>query len=130
MVWRGRVIKWLESKIDETEESLGYSLDTKRYDGAFWYSVKNDVYKECLKEFERLKEKERDNGVSFDELEVGKKYISVFDCGKESGPFEVVTKGFDNGYGYVLHTTKTDSVLSILSENESCSTIEYFKEVE
>ena len=44
---------WFESKIDETDESLGYSLDIKRYGSAFWYSVKNDVYKECLLELEK-----------------------------------------------------------------------------
>lgn len=121
---------WLESKIDETDESLGYSLDEKRYGGAFWYSTKRDVYKECLKEFERLQDKSDNNNVSFNGLKVGKKYIRVSEDGTSSNAFIVLRKGHDNIGDYITYYIIATNSISCRTYEEDFTAVKYFKEVQ
>lgn len=119
--------QWLESKIDETDESLRYSLDIKRYGGAFWYSVKNDVYKECLAELE--KENKQAKVVSFNDLEVGKRYVGVYITGGKSMVFAVTAKGCDDEGQYIWYGDTMEDTISFKGYACEYETVEYFEEV-
>lgn len=116
--------QWLESKIDETDEFLGYSLDIKRYGDAFLYSVKNDVYKECLAELE--KEDKQDKVVSFDNIEVGEKYNFTSKDNDFSEVTTIIAKGYDNKGKYVWYSFENSPNVSFkVYEDEY-----YFEEVQ
>lgn len=119
--------EWLESKIDETDESLGYSLDTKRYGGAFLYSVKNDVYKECLAELEK---QDKDKVVSFNDIEVGKKYNFTLKDDDFSEVITIIAKGCDNKGRYVWYSFESSPNVSFKGYKSEYETVECFEEVE
>ena len=117
---------WLKDKIEEYSDLLDLSVDTKRYGSAFLYSAKVDVYKECLAELER--KDEQDKAVSLNDLEVGKRYRSVFKDGTLSVVFTVLDKGYDSKGRYILYTI-TSPINTLKGYESEYIAVKYFREV-
>lgn len=119
---------WLEERIKWQTDSLTNSANIKRYGGAFLSSIKVDVYKECLEEFEKL-EKESEQGVSFDGLEIGKRYGIVTKDGSKRGAFTVVAKGCDDEGQYIWYCVAEEPIVSFKSYEDEYKSVEYFVEI-
>lgn len=120
---------WLEERIKWQTDSLTNSANIKRYGGAFLSSIKVDVYKECLAEFEKLT-KEPEQGVSFSELEVGKKYVGIHFTGGKTNAFVVIAKGRDSEGQYIWYGDTMNDTVSLKSYTYEYETVEHFVEVE
>ena len=121
--------KWLEKQIEDTNESLEKNVNLKCYDAANYYNTKLIVYKDCL---DTLKQLERHQGqaVSFNDLEVGKRYVSVYITGGKSMVFAVTAKGCDDEGQYIWYGDTMEDTISFKGYACEYETVEYFEEVE
>lgn len=119
--------EWLEKQITEMKESAEYSAKAKFYGAADAYVTRANVYKECLTMFNKATE---NKGIKFSDLEVCKKYVSVFEDGVFSSAFIVVNKGCDDRGDYILFYNVTNDSTSRRTYEHEFSAVKYFKEVE
>ena len=77
----------------------------------------------------RSQKKESEQGVSFSELEVGKRYGIVSKKNGKKGSFTVIARGYDNKGRYIWYTTVTSETLSFKSYENEYKTVEYFVEL-
>ena len=119
--------EWLEKQIAETKESAEYSAKAKFYGAADAYITRANVYKECLTMFNKAAE---DKGIKFSDLEVCKKYVSVFTDGEVSSAFIVVCKGCDDRGDYILFYNVDTNSTSYKTYEQDFNAVKYFKEVE
>lgn len=117
---------WLEKQIDKMNESAEYSAKAKFYGTADAYVTRANVYKECLTMFNKATE---NKGIKFSDLEVCKKYASVFKDGEVSSAFIVLNKGCDDRGDYILFYNVGTNSTSRKTYEHDFNLVKYFKEV-
>lgn len=120
--------KWLESQIKNANETAEKYVKEKEFGTAYMYLAKVTAFEKCLAEFEKSK-KESEQGVSFSELEVGKRYGIVSKKNGKKGSFTVIARGYDNKGRYIWYTTVTSETLAFKSYENEYKTVEYFVEI-
>lgn len=118
---------WLEKQIDKMNELVTNSITAKFYGAADTYATRASVYKECLCMFNKATE---DKGISFSDLEVCKKYVSVFEVGEPSSVFIVLNKGCDDRGNYIVYYIVGNDSVSRRTYEDEFSAAKYFKEVQ
>lgn len=124
-----KYMEWLKGQIKNANESAEKYAKEKEFGTAYMYLAKVTAFEECLAEFERSK-KEPEQGVSFDGLEVGKKYVGVHFTGGKINAFVVIAKGRDSEGQYIWYGDTMNDTVALKSYVNEYETIEYFKEVE
>lgn len=117
---------WLEKQIVEMKEFTENSVKSKCYGAADTYVTRANVYKQCLVMFNKATE---NKGIKFNDLEVCKKYVSVFEDGEVSSAFIVVCKGCDDRGDYILFYNVDTNSTSYKTYERDFNLVKYFKEV-
>lgn len=118
--------EWLKEKITEINNLIESSIKSECYDVVYTLVTKVEIYRECLAELE--KEDEQDKVVSFDNLEVGKRYN--FEDDDFSKVVTIIAKGCDDEGGYVWYSFEDSPNVSFKGYGNECDWAKYFKEVE
>lgn len=119
--------EWLESKIDEMNNLIERSIKAECYDVVYTLVTKVEIYRECLVELEKQDE---GKAVSFNDLEVGKRYVGIHFTGGKTNAFVVIAKGRDSEGQYIWYGDTMNDTVSLKSYAHEYETVEYFKEVE
>lgn len=118
---------WLEKQIDKMSELVTNSVTAKFYGAADTYATRASVYKECLTMFNKATE---DKGIKFSDLEVCKKYVSVFEDGTLGSAFIVLRKGCDDIGDYIVYYSVENDSVSYNVYERDFRELRYYKEVE
>lgn len=105
---------WLESVIAEERIAVQGGADDSKLKAC----------EECLKKVVQLE----DSGVDFYNLEIGKRYVSVFEDGTLSDAFVVLDKGCDCKGRYILYTI-TSPINTLKGYESEYIAVKYFREV-
>lgn len=122
--------EWLEKQVEDANKLLEKNVNLKRYGAADYYDIKLIVYKDCLDTFKQVEEYQKEQGISFNDLEVGKRYGVVTKNGDRIGTITVVSKGRDDYGEYIWYSDKADSNVSFKSYSHEFKTARYFVEEE
>lgn len=120
--------EWLESQIKNANETAEKYAKEKEFGTAYMYLAKVTAFEECLAEFEKLRE-EPEQGVSFSELEVGKKYNFTLKDDDFSEVITIIAKGCDNKGRYVWYSFESSPNVSFRGYESEYAAVKYFKEV-
>lgn len=122
--------EWLERKISEMNELAESNAKARLYSAANTYVTQMNVYKECLFTLEHFnKQGKQDKKLNFNDLEVGKKYISVFENSVLSDIFVIFSKGCDDKGNYIWRYSVSNVDIACKSYEQEYSEVKYFKEV-
>ena len=122
-----KYVEWLEGQIKNANKLAERYAKEKEYSTAYMYLAKVTAFEECLSELEKLEE-EPEQGVSFDDLEIGYRYGVVSKNGDRNGAIIVVGKGRDDYGEYIWYSDKADSNISFKSYSHEFKTARYFVE--
>lgn len=115
--------EWLEKRIAYMHELIETGVRNKYYTVADDGIIKIDIYRECLAEFEKKKDK-----LDIHELKIDNKYVFVTEYCK-SDPFIVIGIRRNNNHIYVIDVKyENDDNIYTYIETDKC--IKWYEEVE
>ena len=120
--------EWLKGQIKNANESAEKYAKEKEFSTAYMYLAKVTAFEECLAELE--KENKQAKAVSFNDLEVGKRYVGVYITGGKSMVFAVTAKDCDDEGQYIWYGDTMEDTISFKGYACEYETIEYFEEVQ
>lgn len=122
--------EWLVKQIKDINEVLEKNVNLKCYGAADYYNTKLLVYKDCLDTLKQVEEHQKEQGVSFNELRVGKKYVGIHFTGGKTNAFVVISKGRDSEGQYIWYGDTMNDTVALKSYAYEYETVEHFVEVE
>ena len=106
---------WLERVIAEERIAVQGGADDSKLKAC----------EECLRKVVQIKNK----AVDFYSLGIGKKYVSVFNDGRQSNVFVVFDKDCDDKGGYIWYYYTENDRLAFKMYEQDCKDAEHFREV-